>query len=85
MARRVLWPEDGTREGTAVGEDDGSDELHPGEEYLRASQAAAILHVSPQTVSRWADEGKIQYAVTVGGHRRFPRTEIERVGRQRPT
>lgn len=49
------------------------------EDYLRASEAAALLHVSPQTVSRWADEGKIRYAVTMGGHRRFPRSEIDRL------
>lgn len=49
------------------------------DEYLRASEAAALLHVSPQTVSRWADEGRIRYAVTIGGHRRFPQSEVERL------
>lgn len=47
--------------------------------YLRAAEAAALLHVSPKTVSRWAKEGKIPHFVTLGGHRRFPKAEIERI------
>ena len=47
--------------------------------YLRASEAATILHVSPKTVSRWAREGKLGHVVTLGGHRRFYRVEIERL------
>jgi excisionase family DNA binding protein len=45
--------------------------------YLRAAEAAAILHVSPKTISRWAREGKINHVVTLGGHRRFIRADIE--------
>jgi excisionase family DNA binding protein len=47
--------------------------------YLRASEAAMLLHVSPKTVSRWAREGKLGHVVTLGGHRRFYREEIERL------
>jgi excisionase family DNA binding protein len=32
--------------------------------------------VSPKTVSRWAQEGKLPYLRTLGGHRRFPDQEI---------
>jgi excisionase family DNA binding protein len=39
--------------------------------YLTAGQAARILGVSPKTVNRWANEGRIPCAVTLGGHRRF--------------
>jgi excisionase family DNA binding protein len=46
-------------------------------EYLRAAEAAALLHVSPKTISRWAKEGRVPHIVTLGGHRRFPRQEIE--------
>lgn len=49
------------------------------ERYFRASEAALILHVSPHTVRRWADEGKIRCEITLGGHRRFPRSEVERL------
>lgn len=38
-----------------------------GATYLRAAEAAALLHVSPKTVSRWAKEGKIPHFVTLGG------------------
>ena len=51
-------------------------------DYLRAAEAAAYLSVSPKTVSRWAKEGKVPHIVTLGGHRRFPRQEIERLARR---
>ena len=44
--------------------------------YLRTSEAADILHVSPKTLSRWAKEGKLPYVRTLGGHRRYPEDEI---------
>jgi excisionase family DNA binding protein len=47
------------------------------EDYLRAAEAAALLHVSPKTISRWAKEGRVPHIVTLGGHRRFPRRAIE--------
>jgi excisionase family DNA binding protein len=46
------------------------------EEFLRPAEAAKLLHVSPQTISRWAKEGRIGYVVTLGGHRRFRGSEI---------
>jgi excisionase family DNA binding protein len=38
--------------------------------WLTASQAAARLHVSPKTVSRWATQGRLAHRRTLGGHRR---------------
>jgi excisionase family DNA binding protein len=52
------------------------------EEYLRVGRAAALLHVSPQTLTRWAIEDRVQFDVTIGGHRRFPRSEIDRLRRE---
>jgi excisionase family DNA binding protein len=49
------------------------------EEYLRPAEAATLLHVSPQTISRWAKEGRIGYVLTLGGHRRFRATEVRRL------
>jgi excisionase family DNA binding protein len=52
------------------------------QEYLRAAEAAALLNVSPKTVSRWAKEGRIPCIRTLGGHRRFPREAVERLARE---
>jgi excisionase family DNA binding protein len=48
---------------------------HP-DNYLLTYQVAAILFVSPKTVSRWAKEGKLPFLRTLGGHRRYPEREI---------
>ncbi|HVM13069.1 MAG TPA: helix-turn-helix domain-containing protein [Egibacteraceae bacterium] len=48
-------------------------------DYLTPGEAARILHVSPKTVNRWADDGRIACIVTLGGHRRFRREDIEAV------
>jgi excisionase family DNA binding protein len=44
--------------------------------YMRTAEVAKILHVSPKTVSRWAQEDKLPYVKTLGGHRRFPSRAI---------
>jgi excisionase family DNA binding protein len=44
--------------------------------YLRTAQVAELLQVSPKTVSRWAQEGRLPYVRTLGGHRRYPDAEI---------
>jgi excisionase family DNA binding protein len=44
--------------------------------YLRTAEVAALLHVSPKTVARWAKEGKLPFMKTLGGHRRYPEAKI---------
>ena len=44
--------------------------------YLRTAQVAELLQVSPKTVSRWAQEGRLPFFRTLGGHRRYPDAEI---------
>jgi excisionase family DNA binding protein len=44
--------------------------------YLRTAEVAALLHVSPKTVARWAKEGKLLFLKTLGGHRRYPEAKI---------
>jgi excisionase family DNA binding protein len=44
--------------------------------YLRTKEVAALLHVAPKTISRWATEGKLPYLKTLGGHRRYSETLI---------
>ena len=39
--------------------------------WLRTSEAARRLHVTPKTVTRWASEGRLEHRRTLGGHRRY--------------
>jgi excisionase family DNA binding protein len=41
--------------------------------------ASRLLGVDPDTLRRWADDGRVESFVTPGGHRRFDRRELERV------
>jgi excisionase family DNA binding protein len=34
------------------------------------------LQVSPKTVARWAQQGRLPYQRTLGGHRRYPEPAI---------
>lgn len=47
--------------------------------YLHTAQVAAILFVSPKTVSRWAKEGRLPFMNTLGGHRRYPEAKIREI------
>ena len=49
----------------------------PKRDYLTVSEVADLFHVSSKTVVRWANDGKLPYMATLGGHRRFPRGPIE--------
>ncbi len=51
------------------------------EPFLTLKEAAERLGVHPATLRRWADQGDVQVRLTPGGHRRFPLSEIERLGR----
>jgi excisionase family DNA binding protein len=44
--------------------------------FLRSAEVAAILQVSPKTISRWAKQGLLPYQRTLGGHRRYPEPAI---------
>ena len=48
-------------------------------DYLTPGEVARSLHVSPKTIVRWANEGRIKYTTTLGGHRRFRREDIDQV------
>lgn len=47
--------------------------------YLTVSEVAAMFQVSPKTIVRWANEHKLPYMTTLGGHRRFPKDKVEEV------
>jgi excisionase family DNA binding protein len=48
-------------------------------DYLFVSEVAELFHVSSKTVVRWANDGKLPYTATLGGHRRFNRRVIEEI------
>lgn len=50
-----------------------------GNDLLTPSQVAALFHVDPKTVTRWANAGKLTAIRTLGGHRRFKRMEVEKL------
>jgi excisionase family DNA binding protein len=47
--------------------------------YLTRAEVARLLGVSPNTVSRWAREGRLACQMTLGGHRRFDSRVIEQL------
>ena len=58
------------------------DEAVSESEFLRPGEVAAVLHVSAKTVNRWANEGRLPCIMTLGGHRRFARPDVEDVVRR---
>jgi excisionase family DNA binding protein len=52
-------------------------ERSSGPEYLTRAGVAQLLGVSPNTVTRWAREGRLPSQLTLGGHHRFERSVIE--------
>ena len=55
------------------------------EPLMTLKQAAEVLGVHTATLRRWADNGDIVVVLTPGGHRRFPRSEVERLAGQGST
>lgn len=52
-------------------------QLHSGR--LSLGPASRLLGVHPDTLRRWADEGRVEAYMSPGGHRRFDRHELERI------
>lgn len=52
------------------------------DDYVTPGEAARYLHVSPKTINRWANDGRIPCIVTLGGHRRFRREDVDAAARQ---
>ncbi len=47
------------------------------EVLLTPSEVAALFRVDPKTVTRWAKAGKLTPIRTLGGHRRYRKSEVE--------
>jgi excisionase family DNA binding protein len=50
-----------------------------GTHFLTRSEVSKMLGVSPNTVTRWAREGRLPCQVTLGGHHRFDRELVEQL------
>jgi excisionase family DNA binding protein len=50
-----------------------------GTHFLTRSEVSKLLGVSPNTVTRWAREGRLPCQVTLGGHHRFDRELVEQL------
>jgi excisionase family DNA binding protein len=50
-----------------------------GTDFLTRSEVSRLLGVSPNTVTRWAREGRLPCQVTLGGHHRFERELVEQL------
>jgi len=50
-----------------------------GSRFLARSEVSKLLGVSPNTVTRWAREGRLACQVTLGGHHRFERELVEKL------
>lgn len=53
----------------------GTEAVH----WLSLGPASRMLGVDPDTLRRWADEGRVETYITPGRHRRFDRRTIERL------
>ena len=47
------------------------------QQFYTPAEVAAKFRVDPKTVTRWAKQGKLSFVMTLGGHRRYPVTEID--------
>ena len=55
----------------------------PTRAWLSLGPASRLLGVDPDTLRRWADDGRVQVYTTPGGHRRFERKALERLAAER--
>ena len=49
------------------------------ERWLSLGPASRLVGVDPDTLRRWADEGRVEVFITPGHHRRFDRRALERL------
>jgi excisionase family DNA binding protein len=48
-------------------------------DWVGLSEASGLLGVSPATLRRWSDAGRLRVFTTPGGHRRFSRSALQRL------
>ena len=47
------------------------------EVLLTPAEVAKLFRVDPKTVTRWAKAGKLTAICTLGGHRRYRKSEVQ--------
>ena len=53
-----------------------SKSAQPIEMLLTRVEVAAMFHVAPTTITKWARAGKLTSIRTIGGHRRYREVEV---------
>jgi excisionase family DNA binding protein len=53
-----------------------------GDRLLTRSEVAEIFQVSPSTITRWAEAGKLPSVKTLGGHRRYEAKAVTALAQQ---
>ena len=80
--RRIRSRQNGAYlDGMKTAYDDGGTAVMDTPAFLTTSEVSKMLGVSPNTVTRWAREGRLPCQVTLGGHHRFERDAIEEIRR----
>ena len=51
-------------------------------QYYKTSEVAQMLMVSTITIRQWENKGKLKAVMTLGGHRRFLHSDIEKFARK---
>jgi excisionase family DNA binding protein len=51
--------------------------------WMSLGPASRLLGIDPDTLRRWADQGRVPAWTTPGGHRRFDRSALERLASSR--
>lgn len=48
-------------------------------DLITPDEAAELLGVTPKTLARWADDGRLWRTFTAGGQRRYDRDDVKRL------
>ena len=52
-------------------------------ELITGKQVAEMFGVHPDTIRDWANDGKLNSVKTLGGHRRYKLSEIQKIVEER--
>lgn len=55
------------------------DDLQRDDPLLTPAEVARLFRVSPKTVTRWAQSGRLPALRTLGGHRRFRASHVRQL------